>query len=148
MQCPHLVTCVVVSSYVIPSSIILDLAPQEVPPPIQDEHGDAMEDSVWAHKGSRWCCKVDACISFYVVKWLFYQHLEQTHSLRMQAKRSRHTSIHHGGLRQQDHSSMNARILNNMHAKEKQNEKKALDQMKKKVELKWDELQTQLQQME
>jgi hypothetical protein len=82
MQYPHLVTCVVVSPYAIPSSIVLDLAPYEIPPPIQDEHGDAMEDSDWAHKGSRWCCKVDACISYYAIKWLLCQHLERTHSLQ------------------------------------------------------------------
>jgi hypothetical protein len=34
------------------------------------------------------------------------------------------------------------------HAKQKRNEKKALDQMKKKMKLKWDELQAQTQQME
>jgi hypothetical protein len=43
---------------------------------------------------------------------------------------------------------MNVRILSNPHARQKRNEKKALDQMKKKVESKWDKLQTQLQQME
>ncbi len=119
MQCPHLVTCVVVSPYAIPSSIVLDFAPQEIFPPIHDEHGDAMEDSGWAHKGSRWCCKVDACISSCAVKWLFYQHLERTHFLQMQAKRSRHPSTHLGGVRQQDQGSMNARILNNLHGREK-----------------------------
>jgi hypothetical protein len=31
---------------------------------------------------------------------------------------------------------MNARILNNLHARQKQNQKKAIDQMKKKIELK------------
>jgi hypothetical protein len=59
-----LVTCMVVRFDVIPSSVVLDFVPQKVPPPIQDEHGNAMEDSEWAHKGSRWCCKVDACTSF------------------------------------------------------------------------------------
>jgi len=54
----------------IPSLVVLDFAPQEVPP-IQDEHGNVMEDNEWAHKGSRWCCKVDACTSFYVVQWCF-----------------------------------------------------------------------------
>jgi len=43
---------------------------------------------------------------------------------------------------------MNAHILNNLHARQKPNEKMALDLMKKKVELKWDELQTQVQQIE
>ncbi len=86
-------------------------------------------------------CKVDACTSFYAPKWLLYQHLEQSHSLRMQIRKSRHPSTHFGGPRQQNHGSMNVHILNNLHAKQKQNEKKALDQMKKKVELKWDEFQ-------
>jgi hypothetical protein len=36
---------------------------------------------------------------------------------------------------------MNVCILSNPYARQKQNEKKALDQVKKKVELKWDELQ-------
>jgi len=35
-----------------------------------------------------------------------------------------------------------------LHPKQKWNEKKALDRVKKKVELKWDELQAQVQQME
>jgi len=106
--------------------------------------GDVSE---WAHKCSRCFCKVDACTSFYAAKWLFCQHLEQTHSLPMQAKKSRHPSIHSRGLRQQDHGSMNARILSNPHANQKRNEIKAFDQVKKKVDLKWDELEAQAQQM-
>jgi hypothetical protein len=54
------------------SSIISDLALQEVLPPIQDEHGHVMEYSEWAHKESRWCCKVDPCTNSYVTKWLLY----------------------------------------------------------------------------
>jgi hypothetical protein len=49
----HLVPFVVSRLNVIPSLVILDLTFQEVPLPIQDESGDAMEDSEWAHKGSR-----------------------------------------------------------------------------------------------
>jgi hypothetical protein len=43
---------------------------------------------------------------------------------------------------------MNVNILSNLHARQKWNEKKAFDQMKKKAKLKWDELQAQVQQME
>jgi hypothetical protein len=43
---------------------------------------------------------------------------------------------------------MNAQILSNPHVKQKQNEKKALDKMKKKAKLEWDELQAQVQEME
>jgi len=46
-------------------------APQEVPPPMQDEYGDAMEDNAWVHEGSRGCCKVNACTSSYATKWCF-----------------------------------------------------------------------------
>ncbi len=132
----------------IPSSIIPNLAPHELHLPIQDEHGDAMENNEWAHEGSKWCYKVDACTRSYVAEWLLYKHLEQTHSLWMQIGRLRHPSTRPWGPRQQDHGSMNARILNNLHARQKQNQKKAIDQMKKKIELKWDELQAQTRQME
>jgi hypothetical protein len=43
---------------------------------------------------------------------------------------------------------MNVQILNNPHARLKWNEKKAFNKVKKKVELKWDELQARAQQME
>jgi hypothetical protein len=75
VQYLHLVTCVVVGLDTIPSSIVLNTAPQEVPLLIQDEHGNALEDNEWAYEGSKWCCKVDACINSYASKWLFHKHL-------------------------------------------------------------------------
>jgi hypothetical protein len=48
-----------------------------------------------------------------------------------------------GGLRQQNHYVMNVRILSNSHEKQKQNEKKAFDRVKKKVKLEWDEFKAQ-----
>jgi hypothetical protein len=42
---------------------------------------------------------------------------------------------------------MNVHILSNPHARQKWSEKKALDRVKMKAELKWDELQAQVQQM-
>jgi hypothetical protein len=59
----------------------------------------------------------------------------------MEVSKFGHPSTHVRGPRQQNHHAMNVRILNNLHAKQKQNDKKALDRVKKKVELKWDELQ-------
>ncbi len=49
-------------------------------------------------------------------------------------------STHVGGPRQQNHHVMNAQILNNSHVKQKRNEKKALNKVKKKAKLEWDEL--------
>jgi hypothetical protein len=51
------------------------------------------------------------------------------------------SSTHVGGPRQQNHHAMNARILSNPYARQKQNEKKALNKVKKKTKLEWDELQ-------
>jgi len=59
-----------------------------------------------------------------------------------------HPSTCVGGPRQQNRCAMNVRILSNSHAKQKWNEKKAFDRMKKKAKLKWDEFQAQTQQME
>jgi uncharacterized protein YfkK (UPF0435 family) len=59
-----------------------------------------------------------------------------------------HPSTGVGGPMQQNHHAMNIRILNNPHAKQKRNEKKALYKMKKKEKLEWSELQAQAQQME
>jgi hypothetical protein len=55
---------------------------------------------------------------------------------------------HARGPRQQNLHAMNVQILNNPHARQKRNKKKAFDKVKKKVELELDELQTQAQQME
>jgi hypothetical protein len=38
---------------------------------------------------------------------------------------------------------MNIQILSNPHVRQKHNEKKALDRVKKKAKLEWDELQAQ-----
>ncbi len=105
----------------------------EVPP------NHVMEDVDWVHKGSRWKCKINECIDTYVAKWLLCQHLDNKHELRMEVGKFGHPFTHVGGPRQKNHHVMNAQILNNPHAKQKQNENKALDRMKKKAKLEWDE---------
>ncbi len=114
----------------------------EVPP------NHVMEDVDWVHKRSRWKCKINGCTDTYVVKWLFRQHLDNKHGLCMEVGKSSSPSTRVGGPRQQNRHAMNVQILNNPHVRQKQNEQKALDKMKKKVELEWDELQAQTQQME
>ncbi len=107
----------------------LDLASQEFPPPMQDEHGDVMEENEWVHEGSRGCCKVNACTSFYVAKCLFHRHLDQTHGLQMQLG---DLSIHLFVLGVLGDKTTLLWMLNNPHAKQKWNEKKAIDQVKNK----------------
>jgi hypothetical protein len=107
-----------------------------------------MEDADWVHKGSKWKCKINGCTNAYAAKWLLRQHLDNKHGLRMELGKFGCPSTCVGGLRQQNHHAMNARILSNPHARQKRNEKKALDRVKKKVELECDELQAQMQHME
>jgi hypothetical protein len=110
--------------------------PQEVPLPMQDEYGDGMEENEWVHEGSIGCCKVNACTNFYAFKWLLRKHLDQTHGLHMQLARSRHPSTHFGGLKQQYHTSIKVFILNNLHAKQKWNEKNVFNRIKEKAKFK------------
>ncbi len=114
----------------------------EVPP------NHVMEDADWVHEGSRCKCKINGCTDAYATKWLFRQHLDNKHGLRKEVGKYGHPSTRVGGPRQQNHHAMNTRILSNLHVGQKQNEKKALDRVKKKVKLEWDELQAQAQQME
>ncbi len=53
----------------------------------------------------------------------------------MELSKSSRPSTRVGGPRQQNHHAMNAQILSNLHARQKRNEKKVLDRVKKKVEL-------------
>jgi hypothetical protein len=83
-----------------------------------------------------------------VAKWLLRQHLDNKDGLRMELGKFGRPSIHVGGPRQQNHHAMNVQILSNSHVRQKRNEKKAFDRVKKKAELEWDEFQAQAQQME
>jgi hypothetical protein len=108
----------------------------------------AMEDAYWVHEGSKWKCKINGCTNAYATKWLLRQHLDNKHKLCMELGKFGRPSTRVGGPRQQNHHAMNARILSNPHARQKQNEKKAFDRVKEKAELEWDELQAQVQHME
>ncbi len=66
----------------------------------------------------------------------------------MQLGRFGRSFIRLKGFRQQNYISMTICILNKLHATQKWNEKKAFDWVKKKVKSKWDEFQTQAQQMQ
>jgi hypothetical protein len=53
----------------------------------------------------------------------------------MELSKSSRPSICVGGPRQQNHHVMNAQILSNLHTRQKWNEKKAFDRVKKKAKL-------------
>ncbi len=103
----------------------------------------AMEDADWVHEGSRWKCKINGCTNTYAAKWLLCQHLDNKYGLHMQVGKFFRPSTRVGGPRQQNHHAMNARILNNPHARQKWNENKVLNRVKEKAKLEWAELQVQ-----
>jgi hypothetical protein len=78
-----------------------------------------MEDADWVHERSRWKCKINGCTDAYAAKWLFRQHLDNKHGLRMEVGKFGRPSTCVGGPRQQNHHVMNIRILNNPHARQK-----------------------------
>jgi iron only hydrogenase large subunit-like protein len=80
-----------------------------------------------------------------MAKWLFHQHLDNKHGHHIEASKYGCPFTCVGGPRQQNHQAMNALILNNPQARQTQNEKKAIDQAKKKVKAKWDRLQLEAQ---
>jgi len=107
-----------------------------------------MEDANWVHEASKWKCKINGCTHIYVAKWLLCQHLDNKHKFCMEVGKSGCPSTRVSGPMQQNHHVMNVQILNNPHARQKKNEKIALDRVKKKVNFEWDELQAQVRQME
>ncbi len=107
----------------------------EVPP------NHAMEDVDWVHERSKWKCKINGCTNAYATKWLLHQHLDNKHGLRMELGKFGRPSTHVGGPTQQNHHAMNVQILSNSHVKQKRNQQKVFDRVKKKAKLKWDELQ-------
>ncbi len=74
----------------------------EIPP------NHAMEDANWVHEGSKWKCKINGCTNVYATKWLFRQHLDSKHGLRMELSKSGCPSTRVKGPRQRNHHAMNA----------------------------------------
>jgi hypothetical protein len=70
-----------------------------------------------------------------VVKWLLRQHLDNKLEFRTDIGKYGRPSTRVGGPRQQNHHAMNAQILSNPHVRQKRNENKALDKVKKKAKL-------------
>jgi len=80
----------------------LDPMSQKVLHPMQDEHGDAIEENEWVHecsRTSRACYKVNACNNSYAAKWLLCKHLDQTNGLQMQLDRFGHPSTSPEGFK-------------------------------------------------
>ncbi len=78
-----------------------------------------MEDVDSVHKGSKWKCKINGCTNAYVAKWIFCQHLDNKHGLRMELGKFGRPSTRVDEPRQQNHHAMNVQILSNPHTRQK-----------------------------
>jgi len=80
------------------------------------------KDKEWTKVGSKWKCKVGNCTVTYCAKWLLTKHLKEVHGLVVEKSKLGRPSTAVGGARHQDHAKMNARILGNAMAVQKQND--------------------------
>ncbi len=84
----------------------------------------AWKDKKRTKVGSKWKCKVGICIVAYCAKWLLTKHLKEVHGLVARKAKPGRPSISARGLRHQNHVKMNARILRNAQAMQRQNDQK------------------------
>jgi hypothetical protein len=100
----------------------------------------ARKDKEWTKVGSKWKCKVGTCTVAYCAKWLLTKHLKEVHNLVAEKSKPGRPSTFARGLRHQDHAKMNACILGNAMAVQKQNDQKVASRACAKVEREWNHL--------
>ncbi len=84
----------------------------------------ARKDKEWTKVESKWKCKVGTCIIAYCAKWLLTKHLKEVHGLVVEKAKPENPSTSAKGPRHQNHAKMNARILGNAQAVQRQNDQK------------------------
>jgi hypothetical protein len=86
--------------------------------------------------GSKWKCKVGTCIVAYCAKWLLTKHLKEMHGLVTEKAKHGRPSTSEGGLQHQDHAKMNACILGDVMAMQRQNDQKVVSRTHVKAQRK------------
>jgi hypothetical protein len=84
----------------------------------------AQKDKEWTKVRSKWKCKVGTCSVAYCVKWLLTKHLKEVHALVVEKVKLGRPLTSARSLQHQDHGKMNARILGNAQAVQRQNGQK------------------------
>jgi hypothetical protein len=100
----------------------------------------ARKDKEWTKVGSKWKCKVGNCTVAYCAKWLLTKHLKEVHGLVAEKSKPGRPSTAARGPRHQDHAKMNARILGNALAVQRQNDHKVISRARAKAEREWNHL--------
>lgn len=84
------------------------LSIDDVPPPLLPIVHLGVE---WVKEGSKWCCKVEDYIKKYNMKWLLIACLKKMHNLVVEKGKIGCLSTHPKGPKQQNHTTMNARVF-------------------------------------
>jgi len=100
------------------------------------------KDKEWTKVESKWKCKVGTCIVAYCAKWLLTKHLKEVHGLMVKKAKLGRLSTSARGPQHQDHAKMNARILRNAQAVQRQNDQKVVSRTRAKIEQEWLKLVT------
>ncbi len=102
----------------------------------------ARKDKEWTKVGSKWKCKVGNCTVAYCAKWLLTKHLKEVHGLMAEKSKPGRPSTTTGGPQHQHHAKMNAHILGNAMAVQRQNDQKIASRARAKAEREWNHLVT------
>jgi hypothetical protein len=84
----------------------------------------AQKDKEWMKVGSKWKCKIGTCIIPYCAKWLLIKHLKELHGLVVEKAKPKRLSTSKGGFQHLNHVKMNACILGDAMAVQRQNDQK------------------------
>jgi len=95
------------------------------------------KDKEWTHVGSNWRCKVGTCTIAYCAKWLLTKQLKEVHGLVAKKAKPGRPSTVARGLRHQDHTKMNVRILRNAMVVQRRNDEKVASHAHAKAQHKW-----------
>jgi len=89
---------------------------------------------------SKWKYKVGTRIVTYCAKWLLTKHLNEVHGLVVEKAKFERFSTFEKGLRHRDHVKINACILGNVMAMQRQSDQKVASYNHAKAQHEWDKL--------
>jgi len=90
--------------------------------------------------GPNLLCNIGGCDASYTTKYNLLRHLRAHHNGTMELSKPRFPSTWEQGLKVQDHTTMNAQVLNNPLAQFRHNEQKVIARAKRHAFLEWDRL--------
>ncbi len=83
---------------------------------------------------SKWKCKVRTCIVAHCAKLLLTKHFKEVHGLVAERAKPEKLPTSIGSPRHQNHAKMNARILGNAMAMQRQNDQKVANHTRAKAQ--------------